>query len=233
MPDFQVPSRLRLELWEISPIFFFLGARLAPFSYLWGKGAGPKGTRWSSHRTCSVHPCILYIKLPVLYHGSFMENIWIIKPVDFHVHHVSETISFNHLRTRLPFSLVISRMLAMILIPVMMWTGITRRSVRSVGFTTLVRVIPRLRVLLSWMSIYLPAILGQMSLATVCTDRFRGSVLNGICPISFGSIQARNKESASRHDDWSEMYIDLSWASEITLGIVYPRWNQQQWLFGW
>ena len=195
MPNFQVPSRLHLESWEISPIFFFLGARLAPFSYPWGKGAGLKGTRWSSHRTCSVHPCILYIKLPVLYHGSFMKNIWIVKPVDFHVHHISKTISFNHIRMRLPFSLVIFRMLAMTLIPVMMWTGITWRSVRSEGFMTSVRVIPRLRVLLSWTSIYLPAMLGQMSLATVCTDRFRGSMLNGICLISFRSIWARSKES--------------------------------------
>ena len=174
MLDFQIPSRLCLESWEISPFFFFLGAHLAPFSYPWGKGAGPKRTRWSSHRTCSIHPYILYIKLPVLYHGSFVENIWIVEPVDFHVHNISKTISFNHIYMRLPFSLVISRMLAMTLISVMMQTRITWRSVRSEGFITSVRVILRLRVLLSWMSIHLPAILGQMSLATVCTDRFRG-----------------------------------------------------------
>ena len=195
MSDFQVPSRLHLKSWETSPIFFFLGAHLAPFSYPWGKGAGLKRTRWSSHRTCSIHPCILYIKLPVRYYGSFMENIWIVEPVNFHVHDISETISFNHICTRLPFSLVISRTLVMTLIPVMMQTGITQRSVRSVGFTISVRVILRLRVLLSWTSIHLPAILGQMSLATVCTDRFRGSVLNSICPMSFRFIRARSTES--------------------------------------
>ena len=101
----------------------------------------------------------------------------------------------------------------MTLIPVMMRTGITRRSVRSVGFTTSVRVIPRLRVLLSWMSIYLPAILRQMSLAAVCTDRFRGSMLNGICPISFGSIQARSKESVHQGTT-----IDLRCRSQLGLG---------------
>ena len=77
------------------------------------------------------------------------ENIWIIEPVNFHVHDISKTISFNHIHTRLPFSLVISRMLAMTLILVMMQTGIAQRSVRSKGFTTSVRVILRLRVLLS------------------------------------------------------------------------------------
>ena len=124
-----------------------------------------------------------------------MENIWIIEPVNFHVHNISKTISFNHIHMRLPFSLVISRTLAMTLILVMMQTGIIQKSVRSEGFATSIRIILRLRVLLSWTSIYLPAILGQMSLATVCTDRFRGSVLNSICPISFRSIWARSKES--------------------------------------
>ena len=94
-----------------------------------------------------------------------------------------------------------------------MWTGIIRRSIRSVGFTTSVRVIPRLRVLLSWTSIYLPAILGQMSLATVCTDRFRGSVPNGICPISFRSIRARSKESVHQGTT-----IDLRCRSQLGLG---------------
>ena len=142
-----------------------------------------------------------------------MENIWIVESVDFHVYHISENISFNHIHTRLPFSLVISRMLAMTLISVMMRTRIIQRSVRSVGFTTSVRVIPRLRVLLSWTSIYLPAILGQMSLAAVCTDRFRGSVLNGICPISFRSIRARSKESVHQGTT-----IDLRCRSQLCLG---------------
>ena len=100
----------------------------------------------------------------------------------------------------------------MTLIPVMMRTGIIQRSVRSVGFMTSVRVIPRLRVLLSWTSIYLPAILGQMSLAIVCTDRFRGSVLNGIHPISFGSIWARSKESVHQGT-----MIDLRCKSQLDL----------------
>ena len=124
-----------------------------------------------------------------------MENIWIIEPVYFHVHNISKTISFNHIHMRLPFSLVIARTLAMTLIPVMMQTRITQRSVRSKGFTTSVRVILELRVLLSWTSIHLPAILGQMFLPTVCTDRLRGSMLNDICLISFRSIWARSKES--------------------------------------
>ena len=78
---------------------------------------------------------------------------------------------------------------------------------------TSVRVVPRLRVLLSWTSIYLPAILGQMSLATVCTDRFRGSVLNGIRLISFGSIWARSKESVHQGTT-----IDLRYRSQLGLG---------------
>ena len=78
---------------------------------------------------------------------------------------------------------------------------------------TSVRVIPRLRVLLSWTSIYLPAIFRQMSLATVCTDRFRGSVLNGICPISFRFIRARSKESVHQG-----MTINLRCRSQLGLG---------------
>ena len=100
----------------------------------------------------------------------------------------------------------------MTLILVMIQTGITQRSVRSEGFTTLVRVILRLRVLLSWMSIHLPAILRQMSLATVCTDRFRGSMLNSICSISFGSIQARSEESVHQGTT-----IDLRCRSQLGL----------------
>ena len=95
----------------------------------------------------------------------------------------------------------------------MMQTGIVQRSVRSEGFTTLVRIILRLRVLLSWMPIHLPAIVGQMSLATVCTDRFRGSVLNGICLISFRSIQARSEESVHQGTT-----IDLRCKSQLNLG---------------
>ena len=78
---------------------------------------------------------------------------------------------------------------------------------------TSVRVILRLRVLLSWTSIYLTAIFGQMSLATVCTDRFRGSMLNSIRSISFGSIQARSKESVHQG-----MMIDLRCRSQLVLG---------------
>ena len=100
----------------------------------------------------------------------------------------------------------------MTLILVMMQTRITRRSVRSEGFTTSVRVILRLRVLLSWMSIHLPAILRQISLATVCTDRFRGSVLNSIHPISFRFIWARSKESVHQG-----MMIDLRCRSQLGL----------------
>ena len=213
MPNFQVPSRLCLELWEISPVFFSLDAHLALFSYLWGKGAGPKGTGLSSHRTCTIHPCILYIKLSVLYHGSFVENIWIIEPINFHVHNISKTISFNYIHMRLPFSLVISRTLTMTLIPVMMQTRSTWRPIRSKGFMTLVRVILRLRVLLSWTSIHLSAILRQMSLVTVCTDRFRGSMLNGIHSISFESIRARSKESVHQGTT-----IDLRCRSQLGLG---------------
>ena len=66
---------------------------------------------------------------------------------------------------------------------------------------------------MSWTSIYLPAILGQMSLATVCTDRFRGSVLNGICPISFRSIWAGSKESVHQG-----IMIDLRCRSQLDLG---------------
>ena len=77
---------------------------------------------------------------------------------------------------------------------------------------TSVRVIPRLRVLLSWTSIYLPAILGQMSLATVCADRFKGSMLNGICLISFRSIWARSKESVHQGT-----MIDLRCRSQLGL----------------
>ena len=101
----------------------------------------------------------------------------------------------------------------MTLIPVMIQTGITQRSVRSEGFMTSVGVVLRLSVLLSWTSIYLLAIVGQMSLVTVCADRFRESMLNGICSISFRSIWARSKESVHQGT-----MIDLRCRSQLGLG---------------
>ena len=83
----------------------------------------------------------------------------------------------------------------MTLIPVMMQTGIIQRLIGFKGFMTSVRVILRLRVLLSWTSIHLPAIFRKMSFATVYTDRFRGSMLNGVGLVSFRPIWARSKES--------------------------------------
>ena len=84
----------------------------------------------------------------------------------------------------------------MILILVLMQIKITQRSIRSEELMASVGIVPRLRVLLlSWTSIHLPAILRQISSATMCTDRFGGSMLNGICLISFGPIQAGSKES--------------------------------------
>ena len=68
---------------------------------------------------------ILYIKLLIFYHGSFMVNIWIVEPVDFYVHDISETIIVNHIHTRLSLFPCKYRMLVMALILVRMWTGIT------------------------------------------------------------------------------------------------------------